>query len=473
MSNWAAMRARMRGETVSPAVPSLSPPARADERSSARTTDARSPSASKRRRDATSSTRGAAARATVERRDGLLDARPARGDDDAMRRARESHAGTSAVSLVSGTAAATLANAEASRLRAMSRGCARFQRACEKILGKRWCSAYEEWLATADAKAPLLPRGERSRAFLAGKLRASGASDGEADTTCASMMSMMEECARVMERESASASASALVEKTSEGDVVLLGLGTTTVRLNREHFDKLRALYEVSSGVIESPRDEATFLLATYAVVARYDAAQGGQFRFAGGHHTALHGDVFDVLRDAFGVSCELFASPLNCRWPRYCSRYFDVDGPFGSLGDYSRFRPSRGSYEVNPPFDENVVVDTANHLISCLESASDALTFVVITPYWINRPCWEIMARSPFCSHVEVIDVREHGYYEGAQHRKASKYRRATSDTSVIFLQTSRARETNAVTAEKIELMREAFRPKTDESSSRRKKKR
>jgi len=427
MSNWAAMRARMRD-----AVPPV------DARPS------KSPRAS-----------------IIERRVGLLDPRPARGDERAMRAARDSHASTPRAR----------AETEASRLRAVSSACASFQRACERRLGKRWCSALEGWLATADATTPAFPRGEKSRAFLVGKLRANGASDAEAETTCEAMMRMMEAREREVGRDAGNArerEARAEVARTREGDVVVLRLGKTSVRLNREHFDKLCALYEMSRGGV----DEGAFLRAAYAVVARYDAAQGGQFRFAGGHHTALHGEVFDVLRDAFGVSCELFASPLNCRWPRYCSRYFDVDGPFGSLGDYSRFRPSRGSYEVNPPFDEDVVVAAANHLVSCLESASDALTFVVITPYWVNRPCWETMARSTFCSHVEVIDVREHGYYEGAQHRKASKYRRATSDTSVIFLQTPRARETNAVTAEKIELMRAAFRPKTDATSSRKSKK-
>tara|TARA_B110000003_G_scaffold243005_1_gene251163 strand:+ start:78 stop:272 length:195 start_codon:yes stop_codon:yes gene_type:complete len=61
------------------------------------------------------------------------------------------------------------------------------------------------------------------------------------------------------------------------------------------------------------------------------------------------------------------------------------------------------------------------------------------------------------------VISVREHGYYEGAQHRKKSRYRLATSDTSVLFLQNESAVESNPVTDEKISLLREAFRAKRD----------
>jgi len=251
-----------------------------------------------------------------------------------------------------------------------------------------------------------------------------------------------------------------MIRVENETDVVALGLGKTVVRLNADHFVKLRRLYELTNG---EAYDEDEFLLAAYAVVCRYDAAQGGQYRFAGGHHTALHGEVFDVLRDAFGVSCELFASPLNCRWPQYCSRYADVDRAFGSLGDYANFRPAVGSYEVNPPFDEDVVQSMAAHLFECLSSASGDLTFVVITPHWPNRPCWESMRRSDFCTHVEVLSVRDVGYFEGAQHRKRSRYRRATSDTSVIFLQNTGASTRNPVTEEKLGLLRSAFRPKLD----------
>ena len=34
-------------------------------------------------------------------------------------------------------------------------------------------------------------------------------------------------------------------------------------------------------------------------------------------------------------VSSELFASPLNCRFPRFCSAAADADAPFGSAGSF------------------------------------------------------------------------------------------------------------------------------------------
>ena len=41
------------------------------------------------------------------------------------------------------------------------------------------------------------------------------------------------------------------------------------------------------------------------------------------------------MLREDLGVSSELFASPLNCRFPRFCSAAVDADEPFGSVGSF------------------------------------------------------------------------------------------------------------------------------------------
>eukprot|EP00966_Prymnesium_polylepis_P108069 2502730-Prymnesium_polylepis.1 len=40
---------------------------------------------------------------------------------------------------------------------------------------------------------------------------------------------------------------------------------------------------------------------------------------------------LFDALRGTLGVTAELFASPLNARFPRFCSAAADVDAPFGA----------------------------------------------------------------------------------------------------------------------------------------------
>ena len=58
--------------------------------------------------------------------------------------------------------------------------------------------------------------------------------------------------------------------------------------------------------------------------------------------------------------------------------------------------------------------------------------------------------------------------YFEGAQHNKLkSQYRVASFDTSVFWLQSSKARERWPVTDAKVARLKEAFRPKQKEDPS------
>ena len=232
------------------------------------------------------------------------------------------------------------------------------------------------------------------------------------------------------------------------------------VEIREGHLEKLRKLHGVAAGDSEAS-GEKTFVRDAFCVLCRYVGAQGGMHRIAGGHHTALHGAVFDVLRDTLGVEVECFASPLNCRWPSFCSGHADVDRPFGSLGSFFRFFPTEGAFECNPPFEESLMLRVAKHLTQLLDASTKlerALTFVVVVPHWPKRPAWEALHAVPHRARAEVIPLREHGYFEGAQHTKKAQYRRSTCDTSIIFMQTPKATETNPVTRDAVDAIRRAF---------------
>ena len=83
----------------------------------------------------------------------------------------------------------------------------------------------------------------------------------------------------------------------------------------------------------------------------RYKALGGS------GYQAACSGVVFDVMKADFGVAMECFASPLNCRWGRFCSAFPDVDAAFGSVGSFFRFTPTSGSFEANPPFEPALIM--------------------------------------------------------------------------------------------------------------------
>lgn len=90
----------------------------------------------------------------------------------------------------------------------------------------------------------------------------------------------------------------------------------------------------------------------------------------------AVHPEVLDELRRRLSTQLECFASPLNCRWPSYCSMFPDTDAPFGSRGDFFQFCPTGGSFEANPPFDRAFVSSMAIHMQNLLLQTEVRLIF-------------------------------------------------------------------------------------------------
>ena len=101
-------------------------------------------------------------------------------------------------------------------------------------------------------------------------------------------------------------------------------VGKTNLSLSATHRDKLLELYCRVAGR-QVAADDAGFARALFCVLARYEAIGGA------GHQAALNSGAFTLLRTQFGCEFECFASPLNCRYSRFCSAFPDVDAPFGS----------------------------------------------------------------------------------------------------------------------------------------------
>jgi len=220
-----------------------------------------------------------------------------------------------------------------------------------------------------------------------------------------------------------------------------------------------------------------------------------------GGMQGAVHDGVFDCLSKwfrgdgssapSFGTEC--FASPFNSILPRFFSAFPspDIDGHFGSHGDF--FHPTSESlflrpgswYELNPPFSPGVMNNMAHRIGQLLEIAHREeldVTFVVIVPTvrgttnnadrlgsdmkakkkkkkkkksdrdskegFINNNHNTIhqaashsffqLINSPYCRSHITLPAREHGYIEGGQHLRPTKYKESQSSTSVIVLKSS-----------------------------------
>ena len=223
--------------------------------------------------------------------------------------------------------------------------------------------------------------------------------------------------------------------------------GKAVLRLNEPHFLKLHELF-CRARRRRVPTDDEGVRSSLFCALQRYESLGGA------GMQAALSPRVFDVLRRRFGVSCECFASPFNCRFDAFCSAFPDVDVAFGSLGDFFEVfggecgggEPSaapetlEGSFQANPPFMPELIARMTATINQCLARASSqdrALSFVVVVPAWSEGKACEALARSPHLRRTLMAANRKHEYCEGAQHKKpVGTLRKATCDTAVYFLQ-------------------------------------
>ena len=174
---------------------------------------------------------------------------------------------------------------------------------------------------------------------------------------------------------------------------------------------------------------------------------------------------VFDSLLRNFDVRMECFASPLNSRYGVFCSAFPDIDCWFGSLGSFFDFRPTRGSYEANPPFVPDFIARMAEHMENLLEETEKPLSFVVIVPAWSDTEGWKCLNNGKFLARHEVVPQSAHRYREGASYRRKGNYRVASFDTSVFWWQNEAGRTNYEVDDRKVEDLKRAFRGGREEN--------
>ena len=242
--------------------------------------------------------------------------------------------------------------------------------------------------------------------------------------------------------------------------------------LSHAHFAKLRSMHaEASRGQEEEEQEEAVggggggggggearFRVRVLCLLLRYDALG------AHGYQAALGPAGFELLRAELGCAFECFASPLNCRYPRFCSAFADTDRFFGSVGSFFSYEPSEGSFECNPPFVPEVMLAAVRHAEALLERAearASALSFAFIVPTWEVLPFHQQLLRSAWRRQEPLlVDAEGHGYLDGAQHHRRAEERKRVSSfgSTVAVLQTSAGAARWPVADGFNERLREAF---------------
>lgn len=203
----------------------------------------------------------------------------------------------------------------------------------------------------------------------------------------------------------------------------------------------------------------------------------------------AVHDAVFDCFSKWFGGGnkssfvggTECFASPFNSTLSRYYSAFPspDLDGHFGSCGDFFQTPLTDlgpGWFEINPPFSPFVMTKMAKRIIELVEKQVrndvDVTCIVIIPAVRSNetkseqtkarkqlvgdkdgdvlnndipglmsivnhaaKQSFDMLINSPYCKSHIILPAQKHGFIEGGQHLRNTKYKESRCNTSVIVL--------------------------------------
>jgi phosphorylated CTD-interacting factor 1 len=209
----------------------------------------------------------------------------------------------------------------------------------------------------------------------------------------------------------------------------------------------------------------------------------------------AIHEKGFEVLKDFFPRVFECFGSPLNATLPCFASAFETLDWHFGSMGDLAHIPEFKDGCcgEANPPFTPGFMEFLAQWILQRIQHANDrqkSLSFVVIVPSVHEQDvtahkkarvasavkrfaakAHQQMVDSPACSLFLVLPAKEHGYVEGAQHLRPTRYKKSLYDTSVILLQSHKAQSTEFDKHKFEAEIRSAFAERHSEESRKRAK--
>ena len=390
------------------------------------------------------------------------------------------------------------AELEAERLRAVRDLAGSFSQHCGVLGEARWYQYYENWLwacrgaqaAEDESVVPVIPRlpsphGSRdddgaaspaspspAQTELARRLEHKGLSAAAARTACDALADKAatlcahldalsaadcdekgESSKRLPERGAkgkrkrtdgqGELQAVVATRETADPSSVHLSCGDVSVPVREASLHKLWALWSASVQAAAIDAETiACFLEAAFCVLARCLALQGGHIA-AGGMQLACPRAVFDTLRADLGVSSELFASPLNCRYARFCSASVDVDARFGSHGSFFRYTPTSGAFLANPPFDPLMVIAMARRmerLLAAADAAQLSLTFVITMPHWQmprgpHLPAWQALRNSAHNTFACVLAKGKHLYVDQQGRSSPSRH-----ETSVMLLQSREA---------------------------------
>ncbi|XP_045470759.1 mRNA (2'-O-methyladenosine-N(6)-)-methyltransferase [Harmonia axyridis] len=258
-----------------------------------------------------------------------------------------------------------------------------------------------------------------------------------------------------------------VVEYFPDRDQMQIKYQNDTLMINNIYLQKLEHLYRHSCF---DDRKFEQFIPRVWVMLKRYATFLGvsptTKNTSLDVHDTqaSLPVTVFECLNRMFGVTFECFASPLNCYFKQYCSAFGDCDAYFGSRGPFLQLKAVSGSFEVNPPFCEELLDAMVTHMERLLSESSEPLSFIVLMPDY-RDPTPSALVRIENCQFKKkqvTIPAYEHEFRHGLQHilTRSELNIRSVHGTVIIWLQNTAGNQRWEPTDEKVQALLEAFRP-------------
>ncbi|XP_004522035.1 phosphorylated CTD-interacting factor 1 [Ceratitis capitata] len=237
--------------------------------------------------------------------------------------------------------------------------------------------------------------------------------------------------------------------------------------INLTHLQKLEQLYR--HNCFDDKKFDL-FIGRVWCLLKRYQTFLGNALNSsqeAEMTQASLPVPVFECLHRHFGVSFECFASPFNSYFRQYCSAFADTDAYFGSRGPFLEFKPVSGSFQVNPPHCEELIDRALYHIDKLLTDSMEPLSFIIFLPEWKSIAKLE---ESMFKRRSMVVLGMAHEYRHGYQHiiPKTDVNVKCMQGTQVVWLQNSAGQARWGPNENRVEALREAFRPQRDRERER-----
>ncbi|XP_060518197.1 mRNA (2'-O-methyladenosine-N(6)-)-methyltransferase [Cylas formicarius] len=258
-----------------------------------------------------------------------------------------------------------------------------------------------------------------------------------------------------------------VVEYVPDRDQAMLRFQGDALAINNTYLQKLEHLYRhncFDDRKFELFIPRVWTMLKRYATFFGVNPSPGAANADVRDTQASLPVTVFECLNRAFGVSFECFASPLNCYFKQYCSAFADCDSYFGSRGSFLHLKAVSGSFAANPPYCEELMEASVNHMERLLNDSPEPLSFIVLMPDY-REPTPTALLRlesSQFKRRQVTIPAYEHEFRHGFQHvlNRSELNVRSNHATVIVWLQNVSGHQRWEPTEERVNALLETFRP-------------